>query len=150
MSALRYKIKNCVQYYPVRSKLWKEIQYKRMKLGEWPPPNSSPLHPIEPWGKQLFVFNTTLNGNNETLLCVTDHTRKPLIYFYKEDFQALKLYIEKIKEELERLESTAKPDDDKYADSLAYTLNKSYTMQRMKTGRHSSHTIMRSVQRIKK
>eukprot|EP00375_Theileria_parva_P002366 XP_765044.1 hypothetical protein [Theileria parva strain Muguga] len=117
MSALRYKIKNCVQYYP-------EIQYKRMKLGEWPPPNSSPLHPIEPWGKQLFVFNTTLNGN--------------------------KLYIEKIKEELERLESTAKPDDDKYADSLAYTLNKSYTMQRMKTGRHSSHTIMRSVQRIKK
>ncbi|XP_952240.1 uncharacterized protein TA13390 [Theileria annulata] len=125
MSALRYKIKNCVQYYPVRSKLWKgskfnflffyfinfdisEIQYNRMKLGEWPPPNSSPLHPIEPWGKQLFVFNTTLNGNNEALLCITDSTRKPLIYFYREDFQALKLYIEKIKEELERLESAAK------------------------------------------
>jgi hypothetical protein len=27
----------------------------------WPPPDSSPVIPIEPWGKQLFVFNSVRN-----------------------------------------------------------------------------------------
>ncbi|XP_026191523.1 uncharacterized protein LOC34621107 [Cyclospora cayetanensis] len=27
-----------------------------MNYPTWPPPNASPLHPLEPWGRQLFVF----------------------------------------------------------------------------------------------
>ncbi|UVC54665.1 hypothetical protein MACJ_003634 [Theileria orientalis] len=143
MSVLRQKIKECVQYYP-------ELQYKRMKIGEWPPSNSSPLHPIEPWGKQFFVFNTLLNGKNETLLCVTDHSRKPLMYLYKEDFQAIKLYMENIKNELNRLENISREDDTRYEKLLLDSVATSYCMQRMKTGRHSSHTIMGSTHRHKK
>ncbi|CDJ56131.1 hypothetical protein, conserved [Eimeria maxima] len=37
-------------------RIWPHIEFKRMNYPTWPPPNSSPLHPIEPWGRQVFVF----------------------------------------------------------------------------------------------
>ncbi|CDJ53041.1 hypothetical protein, conserved [Eimeria brunetti] len=41
---------------PPFSRIWQHVAYKRMNYPTWPPPNSSPLHPIEPWGRQVFVF----------------------------------------------------------------------------------------------
>ncbi|EPR60916.1 hypothetical protein TGPRC2_310500 [Toxoplasma gondii TgCatPRC2] len=33
------------------------VMFRRMNLLNWPPEDASPLHPIEPWGRQFFVFN---------------------------------------------------------------------------------------------
>jgi hypothetical protein len=34
-----------------------DIQRFKARFRFWPPPDASPVIPIEPWGKQLFVFN---------------------------------------------------------------------------------------------
>lgn len=121
-----------------------------MKLGHWPPEGSSPLHPIEPWGKQFFVFNTKQDGELETLLCVTNHERKPLMYLRREDFEALCNSFGSIKEALERFDNSDRKPDMRYEMRRLEVLEDNYAMQRMKTGRHSSHTIMRARPREKK
>ncbi|ORM40034.1 uncharacterized protein BXIN_1182 [Babesia sp. Xinjiang] len=120
-----------------------DLMYKRMKLGAWPPEGASPLHPIEPWGKQFFVFNTTQGGQPETLLCVTNHERKPLMYLRREDFEALVRQLEANWRNLQE-------PDLRYEMRRLEVLEDNYAMQRMKTGRHSSHTIMRARLRNKK
>ncbi|KAK1932935.1 hypothetical protein X943_001486 [Babesia divergens] len=146
MSILRYTVRGRVQYYP-------ELQFKRMKLGQWPPEGASPLHPIEPWGKQFFVFNTQQDGTPETLLCVTNHERKPLMYLRREDFEALSF--DGIKEALKKFDNPDRVSlevqpDLRYEMRRLEVLEDNYAMQRMKTGRHSSHTIMRARHREKK
>ncbi|AFZ79373.1 hypothetical protein BEWA_022210 [Theileria equi strain WA] len=166
MSILRYRPRGGVQHYPGTSEIKRgevlsnfrffnltyatELQYKRLKIGNWPPPDSSPLHPIEPWGKQFFVFNTLQEGKPETLLCVADHSRKPLMYLRREDFQVLASIFESIKGELDRLNNVPREPDGTFdMQRLEYDRPR-YAMQRMKTGAHSSHTIMRSTHRAKK
>ncbi|GFE53098.1 hypothetical protein BaOVIS_005020 [Babesia ovis] len=150
MSILRYAVRNRVQYYPVRTKAWKDLMYKRMKLGAWPPEGASPLHPIEPWGKQFFVFNAMQDGKPETLLCVTNHERKPLMYLRKEDFEALCSAFDSIKEALEKFENADEEPDMRYELRRLEVLEDNYAMQRMKKGIHSCHTIMRARHRPKK
>ncbi|CDJ44787.1 hypothetical protein, conserved, partial [Eimeria tenella] len=37
-------------------RIWPHIEFQRMNYPTWPPPSASPLHPLEPWGRQVFVF----------------------------------------------------------------------------------------------
>ncbi|KAG6440093.1 hypothetical protein BBOV_III004745 [Babesia bovis T2Bo] len=150
MSILRYTVRNRVQYYPVKTKAWKDMMYKRMRLGPWPPEGASPLHPIEPWGKQFFVFNAMQDGKPETVLCVTDHQRKPLMYLRREDLEAIASAFDSIKDALARFEELDEEPDMRYEMRRLEALEDNYAMQRMKTGRHSSHTIMRARSRPKK
>ncbi|GBE59159.1 hypothetical protein, conserved [Babesia ovata] len=105
---------------------------------------------IEPWGKQFFVFNTVQDGQPETLLCVANHERKPLMYLRREDFEALCSAFDSIKEALAKYENEEQEPDMRYEIRRLEVLEDNYAMQRMKTGRHSSHTIMRARPRNKK
>ena len=42
--------------FPV-SKLQSQPQSPKARFPFWPPPDASPVTPIEPWGKQFFVRN---------------------------------------------------------------------------------------------
>ncbi|KAL8438737.1 hypothetical protein Efla_003408 [Eimeria flavescens] len=37
-------------------RIWPHVQFQRLNYPMWPPANASPLHPLEPWGRQVFVF----------------------------------------------------------------------------------------------
>eukprot|EP00922_Rhytidocystis_sp_ex-Travisia-forbesii_P006277 GHVS01009103.1.p1 GENE.GHVS01009103.1~~GHVS01009103.1.p1 ORF type:complete len:153 (-),score=13.41 GHVS01009103.1:109-567(-) len=94
---------------------------------DWPPPDSSPLIPLEPWGTQLMVFNanqtipieqwTGPKGTTprlppklgadrklvptETVVCLTDFKRRPKLYLSRADFEALASYLPEIQQQLE-------------------------------------------------
>jgi hypothetical protein len=38
-----------------------EVTRQRARYRFWPPPDASPVIPIEPWGKQFFVYNSVRN-----------------------------------------------------------------------------------------
>ncbi|CDR97106.1 hypothetical protein BBBOND_0310090 [Babesia bigemina] len=143
MSVLRYAVRGRVQYYPVH--IASELQYKRMRMGQWPPEGASPLHPVD-----RALGQAVLRLQPETLLCVANHERKPLIAF-----DSIKEALEKYENEEQvslnaMLRKGVQEPDMRYEMRRLEVLEDNYAMQRMKTGRHSSHTIMRARPRNKK
>ncbi|EUT83576.1 hypothetical protein PFAG_03451 [Plasmodium falciparum Santa Lucia] len=112
-------------------------------------------HNIEPYGKQFFVFNAfkrdikfdnemstsvtpLLNSNNEkiaseTVLCVCDFAKRPLMFLNYLDFKILENYL-----------------DTKFGLMLKYNINKTYGMQRVKKGEHNSWGMKKGVFRSRK
>ncbi|EDL45731.1 hypothetical protein PVIIG_03212 [Plasmodium vivax India VII] len=146
-----------------------------MRRFNWPPQEASAIHPIEPYGKQFFIFNAfkrdpnfdsevsntvkpLLNPNNEkipseTVLCVCDFAKRPLMFLNYLDFKILQASMDKIKEGFKKMEE--KLDKTNYLDTkfglmLKYNLNKTYGMQRVKKGEHNSWGMKKGVFRSRK
>ncbi|KAK2197018.1 hypothetical protein BdWA1_000012 [Babesia duncani] len=126
-----------------RTNAQKKLYYKRLDNPKWPPPNASPAHPIEPWGKQFFVLNAMQGQELETLLCVADYQKKPLMFLRREDLDALQGCMPAIKHELQRLQDQWTSTESRFDLSRLELAHDIRATQRIKTGRHSSHTIMR-------
>ncbi|VWU48686.1 conserved protein, unknown function [Hepatocystis sp. ex Piliocolobus tephrosceles] len=164
-----------VRHNTFRINAHKKIIYNRMRRFNWPPEDCSTIHPIEPHGKQFFVFNgykrdprydneisnvvkPLLNDNNEkipseTMLCVCDFAKRPLMFLNYLDFKILQSSMDKIKEGFsiikERLDKSNYLDN-KYSLMLKYNLNKTYGMQRVKKGEHNSWGMKKGVFRSRK
>ncbi|ANQ08139.1 Uncharacterized protein PCOAH_00026840 [Plasmodium coatneyi] len=170
-------IKNAtgVRHNTFRLNVHKKLIYNRMRRFNWPPQECSAIHPIEPYGKQFFIFNAfkrdpnfdhemsntvkpMLNASNEkipseTVLCVCDFARRPLMFLNYLDFKILQASMDKIKEGFKKMEE--KLDKTSYLDTkfglmLKYNLNKTYGMQRVKKGEHNSWGMKKGVFRSRK
>ncbi|CDO65146.1 conserved Plasmodium protein, unknown function [Plasmodium reichenowi] len=164
-----------VRHNVFRLNAHKKIIYNRLRRFNWPPEDCSTIHPIEPYGKQFFVFNAfkrdvkfdnemstsvtpLLNSNNEkiaseTVLCVCDFAKRPLMFLNYLDFKILQENIHKIKEGFRKLdENTEKENylDTKFGLMLKYNINKTYGMQRVKKGEHNSWGMKKGVFRSRK
>lgn len=164
-----------VRHNTFRLKIHKKIIYNRMRRFNWPPPDSSTIHPIEPYGKQFFVFNAfkrdskfdnelsntvvpLLNSNNEkipteTVLCVCDFAKRPLMFLNYLDFKILQENISKIKEGFKEIEEKLDKSnylDNKFSLMLKLNMNKTYGMQRVKKGEHNSWGMKKGVFRQRK
>ncbi|SBT71441.1 conserved Plasmodium protein, unknown function [Plasmodium malariae] len=167
--------KGGVRHNVFRLNAHKKVIYNRMRRFNWPPEGCSAIHPIEPYGKQFFVFNAfkrdskfdseisnivkpLMNSNNEkipteTVLCVCDFAKRPLMFLNYLDFKILEANIGKIKEGFRKIEE--KLDKSNYLDTkfglvLKYNLNKTYGMQRVKKGEHNSWGMKKGVFRKRK
>ncbi|KAF8821350.1 hypothetical protein IE077_002128 [Cardiosporidium cionae] len=155
-----------------------EMQFRRMNLPNWPPADASPLHPIEPWGKQFFVFNALksqkfpsdrrwgqyqaaplqeVDGTilpDETVLCVTDFARSPLMFLSHEDFTALVGYLPELKKHFEKLKAEQSNENELesiiYKSSRLHQPARHYGMQRMPGGNHTSYGMKRGTNRERK
>ncbi|CAD2091985.1 conserved Plasmodium protein, unknown function [Plasmodium vinckei] len=164
-----------VRHNAFRLNAHKKLVYNRLKRFNWPPQDCSTIHPIEPYGKQFFIFNAykrdtrfdneisntvkpLINLNNEkipseTVLCVCDFAKRPLMFLNYQDFKILEASIDQIKEGFNKIEG--KLDKTNYLDTkfglmLKYNLNKTYGMQRVKKGEHNSWGMKKGVFRSRK
>eukprot|EP00921_Rhytidocystis_pertsovi_P009709 GHVQ01015647.1.p1 GENE.GHVQ01015647.1~~GHVQ01015647.1.p1 ORF type:complete len:155 (+),score=15.49 GHVQ01015647.1:477-941(+) len=114
---------------------------RRMNDFNWPPADSSPLIPLEPWGNQLMVFNANQVSTEqwggpkgctprlppkigfdkqlvptETVLCMTDYKRRPKLFLSRADFEALTEYFPDVNKEMKRFDDMLKnksPSEDR-------------------------------------
>lgn len=153
----------------------KKIIFNRLRRFNWPPKDCSTIHPIEPYGKQFFVFNAfkrdtkydkemsntvvplrNENGDmipSETVLCVCDFAKRPLMFLNYLDFKILKEKMDKIKEGFREVEEKLDKSnylEKKFSLMLKYNLNKTYGMQRVKKGEHNSWGMKKGVFRERK
>ncbi|CEM10233.1 unnamed protein product [Vitrella brassicaformis CCMP3155] len=162
-----------VRHNKLRRNCYRYIRNRRANYFTWPPPDSSPLHPIEPWGRQFFVFNAyetidledwegprgpypllppKLEADGSMLaihpvLCVSDFARRPLMYLSREDLDTVVAALPEFKRELqkfrERVESSPHTFSAIWDQQKLLMPKKTYTMQRMKTGEHHSWGIIK-------
>ncbi|PHJ22160.1 hypothetical protein CSUI_003993 [Cystoisospora suis] len=181
--------------------VYRTIMFRRMNLPNWPPDGASPLHPIEPWGRQFVVFNahetaapsdsstqprgpfprlppvveptddaktraargdsllsavrekqTHLPSPAKTVMCVMDYARRPLMFLCHEDFKTFKKNLPRLKEQLQIFKQKLRPNmiHEKYDLRRQLLPYKQYAMQRLKTGEHDGHGIIRGTIREKK
>eukprot|EP00386_Alphamonas_edax_P007716 GDKI01025641.1.p1 GENE.GDKI01025641.1~~GDKI01025641.1.p1 ORF type:complete len:181 (+),score=56.63 GDKI01025641.1:67-609(+) len=173
---VRHRVKQWIGWKPAKA-----IAFKRMNYFTWPPDDCSTMHPIEPWGRQFFVFNAfeTVDPNTwggpqgaypqippklgpdgnkiptQTVLCVADFARRPLMYLTKDDLAVLAANLGEMKEELvrfrEKMENEKELDKDEHYHMQRLLLpHRSYAMQRTKKGEHASYGIAKGVFRERK
>eukprot|EP00920_Eleutheroschizon_duboscqi_P041593 GHVT01099843.1.p1 GENE.GHVT01099843.1~~GHVT01099843.1.p1 ORF type:complete len:169 (+),score=2.35 GHVT01099843.1:498-1004(+) len=126
------------------------------------------LYQIEPWGRQFFVFNAweairpekwkgprggaprlppVLDDQgqpvaNQTVMCVCDYSRKPLMYLMRPDVDHLVRNLGFLKQQLYEFKEKQLPDDFVAIASQEYLTKRilmpyrHYGMQRTKTGGH--------------
>jgi len=125
-------VKNVRRAVP-KLRLWIKLFNQRMQEENWPPPGCSPMHPIEPWGKQFAVFNAAevagpdsqkprrgVDGEpvrTRTVMCVMSPFRRPMMFLSRDDFEALAVNLPFIKKQLEVFAERKERD---YPEDLRY------------------------------
>ncbi|CCF72713.1 conserved Plasmodium protein, unknown function [Babesia microti strain RI] len=173
---VRNFLKQKNKFFLIQSVVCKRYFFMHCKYEkQWPPHDCSPFHPIEPWGKQFFIFNALrpnkfveaqdlVSNNNllpkskgddcekETVLCVTDYRKTPLMYLVREDFNVLCQSIDSIYDELLKFERKLDnfTSDNRLELQKEFVPRRSYRMQKTKKGEHCSYGIFRGARRMKK
>ncbi|OEH78280.1 hypothetical protein cyc_04597 [Cyclospora cayetanensis] len=152
------------------ARIWPHIQFQRMNYPTWPPPNASPLHPLEPWGRQLFVFRPYAGDLSAAIK--GPYPRIPPLRGPVPPFDQLSPHLERLataaaeavdaaedaehmqqfKQLIEdfRQEATASNIEGIYAFRRRLLPYKTVGMQRMKKGEHQSYGMKKGVPREKK
>lgn len=157
-----------VKHTGVLLKPWRALRFRRMHDPNWPPLDSSPLIPLEPWGTQLLVFNANevdfnspwkgstprlrpkVGPDNQLIptrpvMCVADFKRKPKLYLGRADFETLVDYLPEIKREMykfaDQLEEKVSPEEQHWKEHKFAYGRRSYAVQRGRTRR--THIVIK-------